>query len=448
MEFLENSNIEFKSVYAADIKKEVIAFANTKGGIIYIGIADNGSITGLEYPDEVMLQAGNAVRDSIKPDVTLFVDYTVETIESKKVVKISVQRGVDRPYYLAEKGLKPSGVYIRQGSASVPASEDAIRQMIKETDGDTYEKVRSFNQDLTFEYVSNEMSKRKIEFSKAQMVTLGLIGNDELYTNLGLLLSDQCVHSIKIAYFEGSDKSVFKDRREFHGSLLKQLSDAYEYIDLLNKTKATFAGLERIDTRDFPPEAIREALLNSIVHREYSFSGSTLINIYDDRMEFVSLGGLVPGLSIESIMLGVSQSRNEKLANFFYRLKLIEAYGTGIAKIISSYKDSGLQPVINATDGAFQVILPNINHSVDHDLDSSINSEMLTYNFYSLQFQAVLDVVAEQGRITRKQTQKVLGVGQSRALKVLGEMVEAKLIVPIGKGKSTVYIKTGTGGAR
>lgn len=440
MKFIESNNVELKSVYTADIKKEVIAFANTKGGIIYIGIADNGSIAGLEYPDEVMLQAGNAIRDAIKPDVTLFVDYTIETIESKKVVKISVQRGVDRPYYLAEKGLKPSGVYIRQGSASVPASEAAIRQMIKETDGDTYEKVRSFNQDLTFEYASNEMDKRKLEFGKTQMITLGLIGNDELYTNLGLLLSDQCVHTIKIAYFEGSDKSVFKDRREFHGSLLKQLSDAYEYIDLMNRTKATFAGLERIDTRDFPPEAIREALLNSIVHREYSFSGSTLVNIYDDRMEFVSLGGLVPGLSIESIMLGVSQSRNEKLANFFYRLKLIEAYGTGIAKIISSYKGSRHQPVIKATGGAFQVILPNINYSDNYNLDSSLNNEMLASNFYNPQFQAVLDVVTKQGSITRRQAQKVLGVGQSRALKVLREMVEAKLIRQIGKGKNTEYI--------
>jgi ATP-dependent DNA helicase RecG len=439
MEFIESSNVELKEVYVVDIKKEVVAFANTKGGIIYIGIADNGSVVGLEYPDEVMLQAGNAIRDAIKPDITLFVDYIIETIESKKVIKISVQRGVDRPYYLAEKGLKPSGVYVRQGSSSVPASEDAIRQMIKETDGDTYEKVRSFNQDLTFEYAANEMNKHNFEFTQVQMTTLGLVGDDGLYTNLGLLFSDQCVHSIKIAYFEGSDKSTFKDRREFHGSLLKQLSDAYEYIDLSNKTNATFRGLERIDVRDYPPEAIREALLNSIVHREYSFSGSTLINIYDDRIEFISLGGLVPGLSIEAIMLGVSQSRNEKLANFFYRLKLIEAYGTGIAKIISSYKESKIQPVIKATDGAFQVVLPNLNYSAHNDIKNKINSKTLITNLSNPQFQAVLNVVADKGSITRNETQNILGVGQSRALKVLNEMVEAKLIVPIGKGKNTEY---------
>lgn len=435
MEFIESSNVELKEVYVVDIKKEVVAFANTKGGIIYIGIADNGSIIGLENPDKVMLQAGNAIRDAIKPDITLFVDYIIETIENKKVIKISVQRGVDRPYYLAEKGLKPSGVYVRQGSASVPASQDAIRQMIKETDGDTYEKVRSFNQNLTFEYVINEMNKRNLEFSQVKMTTLGLIGEDGLYTNLGFLLSDQCAHSIKIAYFESYNKSIFKDRREYHGSLLKQLSDAYEYVDLLNKTKATFVGLERIDKRDYPPEAIREALLNSIVHREYSFSGSTLINIYDNRIEFISLGGLVPGLSIDAIMLGVSQSRNEKLANIFYRLKLIEAYGTGITKIISSYKESKIQPTIKAADGAFQVILPNLNYSIDCNLKNGVKNKRLDGNFYSTQFQAVLDVVSGQGSITRQQAQNILKVGQSRALNVLKKMVEEKLIVAVGKGK-------------
>ena len=439
MDFIESSNVELKEIYVPEIKKEVIAFANTKGGTIYIGIANSGKVSGLENPDEVLLQTCNAIRDAIKPDITLFVDYTVETLENKKVIKISVERGVDRPYYLSEKGLKPSGVYVRQGSASVPASEGAIRQMIKETDGDTYEKVRSFNQDLTFEYAINEMKKRNLEFNQVQMTTLGLIGEDGLYTNLGLILSDQCIHSIKIAYFEGSDKSFFKDRREFHGSLLKQLSDAYEYIDLLNKTKAIFVGLERIDTRDYPSEAIREALLNSIVHREYSFSGSTLINIYDDRIEFISLGGLVPGLSIDAILLGVSQSRNEKLANFFYRLKLIEAYGTGIARIISSYKKSKIQPAIKTTDGAFQVILPNLNYSVDYDLKNSITIKTIATNFSNPQFQAVLDIIVEQGSITRKQTQNILDVRQSRALKVLNQMVEANLIIPVGKGKNTEY---------
>ncbi len=202
---------------------------------------------------------------------------------------------------------------------------------------------------MTFEYANLEFQSNNLNFNQAHMKTLGVQDNEGLYTNLGLLLSEQCIHNIKVACFEGEDKNIFKDRRKFSGSILKQLSDSFKYIDLFNKTKATFAGLTRIDKRDYPPEAIREALINSIVHREYSFSGSTLINIFDDLIEFVSLGGLVPGLALEDIMIGVSQCRNEKLANIFYRLKLIEAYGTGISKIIASYNNSANKPVINAT---------------------------------------------------------------------------------------------------
>lgn len=438
MDLTENSSVEFKEKFVPDIKKEVIAFANTQGGVVYIGIANDCEVIGVDNPDNVLLQTMNSIRDAIKPDITLFTDCVVETIDQKKVIKISVQRGVGRPYYIGEKGLKPSGVYVRQGSAFVPASEDAIRQMIKETDGDTYEKVRSFNQELTFEYTANEMRKRNLEFGLVQMKTLGLTSNDGLYINLGLLMSDQCSHSIKTAYFEGLDKSVFKDRREFHGSLLEQLSDVYQYLDLYNKTKATFSGLERLDKRDYPQEAIREALLNAIIHREYSFSGSTLINIYDNRLEFVSLGGLVPGLSLDAIMLGISQSRNERLANFFYRLKLIEAYGTGIAKIMSSYKDSTVQPMFKTTDGAFLVILPNLNYTVP-SVPQSNEKVYMPKVVINSQFDKIMIAIHEHGSIKRYEVQSLLGVGQSRALKILHEMVNVDMIVASGNGRTTEY---------
>ena len=437
MNFIEGPDIELKEVFVNDIKKEVVAFANTQGGTIYIGVSNEGEIIGLDTPDKVMLQAVNSIRDSIKPDITMFTDCSIEKIQNKNIVKISVQRGTARPYYLPEKGLKPSGVYVRQGSASVPASDDAIRQMIKETDGNTYEKTRSMSQELTFIYCLEEMKKRDLEFGSSQQKTLGLIGNDELYTNLGLLLSDQCIHSIKAAYFEGIEKRIFKDRREFNGSLLKQLNECYHYLDLFNKTRATFSELYRIDERDYPPEAVREALLNSIIHREYSFSGSILINIFEDRMEFISLGGLVPGLSLEAIMVGVSQSRNERLANVFYRLRLIEAYGTGIVKIMSSYKNSSKKPIIKALEGAFQVVLPNLNYIIPSTKEEAdyLQNELKT------QHKKVIDLINKNGCVTRKDVENHLKIGQTRALSILKEMVDMNLLVSTGNGRITEYRK-------
>lgn len=125
---------------------------------------------------------------------------------------------------------------------------------------------------------------------------------------------------------------VFKDRREFSGSLLKQMNEVYDFIDLHNQTRATIEKLLRIDVRDYPEVAVREALLNMLVHRDYSFSSSALISVYIDRIEFVSIGGLMPGIDLEDIMVGLSICRNQDLANVFYRLHLIEAYGTGMRK--------------------------------------------------------------------------------------------------------------------
>ena len=252
--------------------------------------------------------------------------------------------------------------------------KENIRQMIKETDGDSYEKLRSLNQDLTFDYTKKIFEENALSFGLSQKKTLGLIGEDDLYTNLALLLSDQCNHTLKVAVFEGIEKNIFKDRKEFKGSLLKQVTEAYEFINLLNKTEATFEGLTRKDERDYPTETIREALLNAVVHREYSFSGSTLINIYEDRIEFISLGGIISGLSLDSIMLGVSQSRNEKLANIFYRLHFIEAYGTGIKKMFTSYEKIGLKPTIKTEVGAFQVVLPNIHYKKIEEKFNKLNS--------------------------------------------------------------------------
>ena len=434
MKFSENLNTELKEILTADLKKEVVAFANTCDGTIYIGVNDNGEVIGVENSDDVMERASASIRNAIRPDLSMYVSLKVEKIENKNVVVIKVQRGASRPYYIAEKGLKPSGVYIRQGNSSVPSSEEYIRQMIKETDGDSFEKLRSLNQDLTFDFTNMIFEKSGVSFGEIQKKTLGIIGEDGLYTNLGLLLSDQCLHTLKIAVFEGKEKGIFKDRKEFKGSLLKQITEAFEYIDLLNKTKATFDGLIRKDERDYPIEAIREALLNAIVHREYSFGASTLINIYEDRIEFISLGGVVSGLSLEAIMLGVSQSRNEKLANVFYRLRLIEAYGTGIQKILLSYKFYKKEPIFKTEIGAFLVILPNI-HFTSEEKKTEKKELSLTDDY-----KKILELL-NQGVKSRKEIQEFLGASQSKVINMIKELSRLNLIEKEGNGKNTKYRK-------
>lgn len=361
MKFQESETIELKAQVTEGIVKELIAFANMRGGTIYIGIADDGTIIGLDSPDLAAVQVSNKVRDSIKPDVTMFLHYETLQLEDSSVLKIDVQKGTNCPYYLAQKGLRPAGVFVRQRYSSVPASDDAIRQMIKETDGDNFETMRSLEQNLTFKAADQEFKKRKLNFEKAQMKSLGLIGEDGLYTNLGLLLSDQCPTTIKVAIYQDNDYQDFQDRREFTGSLFTQLEEVYQLLDLCNQTHARIQNLLRYDTRNYPDVAVREALLNSIVHRDYSVSDSSMIYIFPTSLEILSMGGLVPGLQLDDILNGVSRRRNKNLSEVFYRLHLIEAYGTGLHKIMAAYQKTSKSPALAISSSSFKIILPNLN---------------------------------------------------------------------------------------
>lgn len=219
--------------------------------------------------------------------------------------------------------------------------------------------------------------------------------------------------------------------------MLQQLYEAYAFIDNYNKTKATFHGLERVDTKDYPSEAVREVLLNCLVHRDYSFSGSTLVNIYDDRIEFISLGGLVTGLKMETIFIGVSQTRNPALAAVFYRLRLIESFGTGIEKIQQSYLDTAARPDFIAVYGGFKVVLPNVNEVQAKELGISETQEC--YGFAD-EKDKVMQLAAMQGYVTRKQVEDALQVKTTKAYMLLQELCDAGRLAPIGVGRSRKYI--------
>lgn len=444
MLFRESETVELKEVVVDDIKKEIIAFANCDGGKLYIGVRDDGTVIGLDNADSVSLQISNMVRDAIKPDITMFLHYETIVENGKNVVAVDIQRGTDRPYYLAKKGMRPEGVYVRQGYSSVPATDTAIRRMIKETDGDRFEAMRCLNQDLTFEATKKEFELRKTDFGPQQMRTLKLIDQDGLYSNLALLLSDQCVHTIKVAVFQGTDQTIFKDRREFTGSLMQQMNEVYDFIDFRNQTRATIEKLYRVDVRDYPEVAVREALLNLLVHRDYSFSASAFISIYEDRIEFVSIGGLMPGIDLEDVMVGISVCRNQDLANVFYRLHLIEAYGTGMGKIMKAYESMQVKPVIETTKNAFKIILPNINTKYETEnatvkTKSDTPVTVHTEKELSDEEEKILEYARKHGAITKNDVIGLLEVSASTAARVIRKMVKTNLLEQKGKARNTHY---------
>ena len=429
MKYVESPQLELKEQINGSFKKEIIAFANTDGGEIYVGIARDGSITGIADPESEMEKIGNMIRDGIKPDLTAYTSIERVEDDGKNLIRVSVTRGLKRPYHLTDKGLKPTGVFVRHGVSSIPATDEAIRQMLRESDGTTFDKMRSINQELTFDYAEKTFQTSQVAFDAVHKRTLGLIDVDGYYTNAALLLSDQCGHIIRCAVYEGTGKNKFKTRKEFSGSILKQMDDAYSFLSLNNNLRATFDGLRRIDHADYPEEAMREALVNAVVHRYYDYSGSIIINIYDDRMEFISLGGLVKGLTLADIKGGVSQPRNAVIANVFYRLELIESYGTGIQKILESYAGCGIEPKFAPAPASFVVTLPNRNTAETTASDPGLSRE-----------ENILRLMAKQGAVTRKDVEQLLGCSSFPANKALAALVEQGKIMKTGAARGTKYV--------
>lgn len=435
MKRFENLNLEYKREYTDQIRKAVIAFANTDGGAVLVGVDDDGTVRGVDDVDGTRVRVGNLIRDSIRPDVRAFVSVTEEERGGRTVLRFDVQRGTARPYYWKAKGLRPEGVFVRQDAASVPASEAAIREMLLASADGAFERMRSLRQDLTFGAAAAFFRERKVAFGPAQRRSLGLVGEDGLFTNLALLLSDQCPFTLKLAVFEGTGKTVFRERREIGGSVLAQVREAFDYLDKWNRTRAEVRGLDRVDRRDYPPEAVREALLNAVVHRDYALPGADLVSLFDDRLEVLSAGGLVQGVSLSDVLLGLSALRNAALAGVFYRLRLIEAYGTGLLKIREAYAGAPRPAAVEATDHAFKVTLPNRNAAVAAEPRHAAGSAPAP----DARADAVLAALRSRRELGRADVEALCGVSPATAARLLARLVAEGRAATVGRGPSTRY---------
>lgn len=286
-------------------------------------------------------------------------------------------------------------------------------------------------QDLHFNYLSLLFKEKNININETTLKTLNIINLDGRYTNLGLLLSDECPFSIKCAIFEGKNDIKFKDRKEFTGSVLKQVNDVNDYLNIYNRISSDIIGLERIDTRDYPEYALRESILNAIIHRDYNYSGSILVSLYDNHFEITSLGGLVKGLKIDDLYSGVSQTRNKNLANIFFRLNYVESFGTGIKRIVQSYESFNNKPIISSTENTFKVTLYNVNYKekIEKVLPSNLSQE-----------EKILEYLKMNNRITRNIVEKLLNISSTRAKSIIKSMINNNLIKSTGTGKNIYYV--------
>ena len=419
-EMKEDAHTEFKESFTNKIIKAAVAFSNGSGGTIYVGIKDDGEIIGVDNQDVESNRIISSLLDNVRPSING--SFSLETVDmyGKDVIRVTISEGSNKPYYWKEKGLREGGVFLRNGPVNIPASEPLILKMVRESPGTPYESLPSREQDLTFDETRRIFESNDLLLKDENMVSIGMLDKG-VYTNLAYMLSDQFPQGIKASVFNGNDKTSFQDRDEYSGSLLHQLEKAYGFIDKHNSRRARIEGIYRRDSRDYPEAAVREALINALVHRDYALNGDILIEMYSDRLSVSSMGGLNRGLSLDDLLLGMSSRRNEKLASIFVRLGLMETYGTGLPKIMGLYSEQPFRPKVEVSTNVFKITLPKTT-------DIRLSDDMLRTL-----------AVMNEGPKSRSQLEEALGIPRMRMLEILKDLKSMSMVEEMGKGRSTVY---------
>lgn len=354
--------VEFQEGWSQTAQKTLLAFANTIGGDLYFGITDDGITKGLSK------KAVNVISRTVQEFCRSEVEPVLIDMVSTKVIsagnctyvlRVSVESGEDRPYALKGKRYT-GGAYVRDGSMSVTATEEEIRDMIRDSSPQPWESRLSRQTDLRFGETADIFKKYNVSFSSAHFLRLGLVDDADRFTQLGELLSDQNRTKLVVGTF--SQDSASLSVREFSGSLLRQIDQAFAMFAAINPELIHKTG-ELANKRHFawPPKALREALVNCAVHRDYSQSEPTKVSIFPNQFEILSYGSIPGRLSVDDIVLeGVSKCRNERLADILRRLGWMENYGSGFPMIWREYANSGAEPKLVATRRVFRIVLPKI----------------------------------------------------------------------------------------
>ena len=391
---VESKNVEYKITLpdkSEKYMKTIVAFANTQGGKLIVGIDDKThEIVGVanEILFQLMDGIANAISDSCMPQI--IPDIEPQTIDGKTVIIVSVEAGKNRPYYLKSKG-KENGTYIRVAGTSRQAFPEKIRELEMEGARISWDELTCVgypvSKEATEKLCSNIENFREkagmTEHSvkKEQLINWKILKQSEgqlLATNAyALLTSDYFPFSkTQCAVFKGTDRAVFLDKREFTGPIYTQIEEAVDFVLRNIRLGATIDGLVRKEKYELPPEAIREMIINAHCHRNLLDESCIQVAVYDDRLEVTSPGGLYNGLTYEEVMNGHSKIRNKAIANIFSQMGLVEAWGSGIKRIFNAAKEYDLpEPQFQEFDNMFRVELFRNNSMTELEKEAGESSE-------------------------------------------------------------------------
>lgn len=342
MQNTETNRIENKEQLNEDFEQEVIAFLNYKeGGIIYVGIDKNGQVVSVENNDLTQLQIKDRIKNNIQPSTLGLFDVTVETIDNKEIIKVIISSGTEKPYYLRKKGRTPEGCYIRIGSSKERMTERMIEEMFARRIKNSLKEIESPRQDLTFRQLKIHYEGNGMILNDNFARNLNLLTDEGKYNYNAYLLADENNISIKLVKYLGTNKMELIENQEYGYCCL--ITATQRILDRLTAENTVYAKIEyngRKEVEMIDSKALKEAVINAMVHSDYTLTTTPIIELYSDRIEITSGGGLPQGLSQEEFLEGVTAPRNKELIRVFKDVDLIENIGSGVLRILDAYDKS------------------------------------------------------------------------------------------------------------
>lgn len=421
----ETSNVEFKRELNDKFEKEVVSFLNAKGGHIFIGINDDGSTYGVENIDELQLAIKNRIKDRIAPSPVGFFEIIVEQKDSKNILHIFIASGNEKPYYVKKYGMCPQGAYTRVGSSCVQLTEKQIFDLysrrtrtsliniISPTQELTFTQLRIYYDEIGYQFTSNTFKQFHFQLETGE------------YNYLAYLLSDQNALVINVGKFKGDNVVELEEMKSYSNqSLVKITHEIIEFIDKQNKTFTTITSSKRKDEYLFDSIAMREAIVNALVHSDYTCENTPTFRIFDNHIEIISVGGLPEGIEKSEFLSGYMSPKNPQLMKIFRDLGFVEHIGTGIIRILSKYDKS----IFTFSSNFIKVSIP-----FNKQKNNSINNETTAKNVSKRQFK-IMELIKEN--LTQDEIADKLGVSRFTIIRDIKFLKQNGFLSRVGSNKT------------
>ena len=378
----ESNRIEYKRELSDSFERAVVSFLNyTGGGEILIGIGDDGVVYGIDDTDAEQLKIVDRIRNNIRPQTLGLFDVVLTKFEGKDIIRVIVSCGQQRPYYIRRKGMTEEGCYVRVGSSTQPMTEQMIEELIAKRQQITLQSMVSPRQNLSFKQLSIYYQERNLEPTEQFIESLELRQSSGNYNYAAYLLADENGVSVKIAVYAGTNKvDLFETREYGNRCLITATHRILDRLDSENRTFAIITAKNRIEKERVNSIALKEAVINAIVHNDYT-KGVPLVEIYADKIVVTSCGGLVADLSEEDFFKCRSMPRNRELMRVFRDMELVEQIGSGMSRILDAYDRSVFELTPSFTvvtfpfEEAFITQYENISGKLNGKLNGKITGE-------------------------------------------------------------------------